>query len=240
MDKRLFLAGASGAIGRRIIPMLLDRGWTVMGMTRDGDRAGELRALGIEAAVVDAYDEQAVADAVTSFRPDVVMHQMTDLPRDLAQLDDAALERNARIRHEGTRSLVKAALAARARRLVAQSICFSYAPARLPHVEEDLLAGRLNDASPTAKGVVSLEDQVVQSGIPAVILRYGKLYGPGTGSDRPWGKAGLHVDAAAQIAVLAAESEETGIFNVAEDDGEVDSTKARLAFGWSPEWRLAP
>jgi nucleoside-diphosphate-sugar epimerase len=162
---------------------------------------------------------------------------LTDLPRDLAKLSNQALERNALLRKLGTRNLVDAAEAAGVTRMIAQSIAFDYAPGRKPYRETNLLAGRLPSASASSLGVVSLEDQVSASTIPSVILRYGRLYGPGTGSDLPWGPAAVHVDAAAHAAALCARIEVTGVYNIAESDGEVDTTRAEDQLGWNADWR---
>lgn len=237
MRSRIFVAGAFGAIGMRLMPLLLADGWTVMGMTRSPERAEKMRAVGLETVQTDAFDAESVRSAVCGFGPDLLMHQLTDLPRDLSKLDDKALERNALLRKLGTRNLVDAAEAAGVRRVIAQSIAFDYAPVPKPHRERHLLAGRLPSASASSLGVVSLEDQVAASPIPSVILRYGRLYGPGTGSDQPWGPAPIHVDAAAHAAVLCARKDVTGIYNIAEDDGEVDTTRAVHDLGWSPDWR---
>ncbi|CAK7260859.1 dTDP-4-dehydrorhamnose reductase (plasmid) [Shinella sp. WSC3-e] len=237
---RLFLAGASGAIGTRVIPLLLSGGWHIMGMTRSQERADAMRSKGLDAVVADAFDGKTVNDLIVGFQPDVLMHQLTDLPRDLAKLDEAALERNAKVRKLGTHNLVEAAKNAGVKRLVVQSIAFDYVPETpRPHKEGHQLAGRLPGASATSDGVVSLEDQVSSSGIPFAILRYGRLYGPGTGSDRPWGPAGIHIDAAALATALAARSDLSGIFNITESDGEVDSSRARQLLDWNADWRTA-
>ncbi|MGL4235768.1 NAD-dependent epimerase/dehydratase family protein, partial [Tabrizicola sp.] len=209
----------------------------VMGMTRSRERAESMRGLGVATVQADAFDSDIVRSGVCDFGPDVLMHQLTDLPRNLAKLDNQALERNAALRKHGTRNLVDAAEAAGATRIIAQSIAFDYAPGRKPHAESDLLAGRLPSASPSSLGVVSLEDQVTTSPIPSVILRYGRLYGPGTGSDLPWGPAAVHVDAAARAAALCARIEVAGIYNIAERDGEVDTTRAEDQLGWNAGWR---
>lgn len=237
MGERIFVAGASGAIGTRLMPLLIGDGWEVLGMTRSADRARSMQAAGINAVVADAFNPDSVMAAMSAFRPDVVMHQLSDLPRELAKLDEAALERNAELRKVGTRHLLSAAQACRIKRFVAQSIAFDYADGPLPHKETDPLAGRLASPSASSLGVTSLEDQIVQSGIPFAILRFGRIYGPDTGSSQPWGPSGLHIDAAAHAARLAAESPSSGIFNLAEDDGNVDSSKARTELGWSPDWR---
>ena len=237
MRGRIFVAGAFGAIGMRLVPLLLAEGWMVMGMTRSRERAERMRTIGLATVHADAFDADSVRSAVCSFGPEVLMHQLTDLPRDLSKLDDRALERNALLRKLGTRNLVDAAEAAGVKGIIAQSIAFDYAPGRKPHRETDLLAGRLPSASASSLGVVNLEDQVTASPIPSVILRYGRLYGPGTGSDRPWGSAPAHVDAAAQAAALSARIRATGVYNIAESDGEVDTSRAFDHLGWSADWR---
>lgn len=196
-----------------------------------------MRTHGLATVLADAFDVGAVRAAVCDFRPDVVMHQLTDLPQDLSKLDDKALEGNALLRKLGTRNLVDAAEAAAVKKIIAQSIAFDYAPVPKPHHERHLLAGRLPLASASSLGVVSLEDQVTASSIPSVILRYGRLYSPGTGSDQPWGPAPVHVDAAARAAALSARIEATGVYNIAESDGEVDTTRAVDDLGWSADWR---
>jgi len=236
----IFLAGASGAIGRRLSPMLVADGWQVIGSTRSSERAAMLRDLGVEPVAVDVFDAASLQDALSDVRPAVVIHQLTDLPPalDPGQMPSAVI-RNGRIRDEGTRNLVAAAEAAGAGRLVAQSIAFAYAPGPLPYREEAPL--KLDDpqSGPTARAVASLEAQVLGASMPGVVLRYGRLYGPGTGFDGP-SAAGtpLHVDAAAHAARLAASGGEAGIYNVAEDDGTVSSDKA-ASLGWAADFRSA-
>src|SRR5262249_36964928 len=125
---KVFLAGAAGAIGQRLVPLLLTAGHTVIGTTRSGEKAAELRTRGVTAVVVDVYDATALRAAVAQARPDVVMHQLTDLPKVLDPNRPASFGGNSRLRIEGTPNLVAAAQAAGARRLIAQSIAFAYAP----------------------------------------------------------------------------------------------------------------
>jgi nucleoside-diphosphate-sugar epimerase len=238
---RVFLAGATGAVGQRMLPLLLKYGHEVTGTTRAQAKAEGLRAAGIRPAVVDVYDAGALASAVAAARPDVIVHQLTDLPAGLkAELMAEGLVRNARLRIEGTRNLVEAALRAGVRRLVAQSIAFVYAPGPEPHDESDRLAivtegiGRT-----TMEGVVTLERLATTTpGLDGVVLRYGMFYGPGTGFDAPPGRPPMHIDAAAWAAVLAMERGAPGIYNVAEDDGTVSIAKARRDLGWDPDFRL--
>jgi nucleoside-diphosphate-sugar epimerase len=240
MSKTVFLAGASGAIGRRLAPLLICQGWRVVGTTRSADRAALLRGIGVEAVIVDVFEAPALASVVANARPAIVVHQLTDLPPGLDPTRMAeATARNARIRDKGTRNLVDAAVRAGVRRLVAQSVAFAYAPKNLPHREDDALAvdaeGR---AGVTARGVASLERQVLEAPLAGIVLRYGRLYGPGTGFDAPAVAAPLHVDAAARAAALAVGQGRPGIYNVAEDDGAVTSDRAKRELGWSADWRL--
>src|SRR6266700_1283193 len=206
----VFLAGAAGAIGRRLVPLLRDAGHAVTGTTRSGEKAAELRARGIVAAVVDVFDAKALRDAVVRARSDVVIHQLTDLPQ-VPDRSAEVLARNSRLRVEGTANLVAAALAAGARRLIAQSIAFSYAPGPEPHREDDPLASGAGDepSAVSARGVRALEQAVLEAkdvdgmGLDGIVLRYGRLYGPGTWHPAPSGGGPLHVDAAAHAALLA-------------------------------------
>src|ERR1700754_5651 len=104
---RIFLAGASGVIGSRLVPLLVDAGHTVGAMTRSAEKAGRLAAMGTQPIVCDVFDRSALTSAVRSFSPDLVLDELTDLPNDLENLpEDSAL--NARIRTEGTRNLIDA------------------------------------------------------------------------------------------------------------------------------------
>ena len=238
---RIFLAGASGAVGRRLAPLLVGAGHEVFGTTRSPDKAPALEAQGVVPVVVDALDAQGLAAAVTTVRPTAVIHQLTDLPPGLDPARMAeALVRNARIRTEGTRNLVAAALAAGARRLVAQSIAWAYAPGPRPYAEDAPLdLGAEGTRALTVQGVATLERLVLGSPpLEGVVLRYGQLYGPGTGRDAPAGDAPLHVDAAAHAALLALGSAALGAFNVAEDSGFVSIARARRELGWNPSFRL--
>ena len=239
MTKRIFLAGASGAIGRRLAPLLLANGWQVSGSTRTEDKAVSLRRMGVEAIVVDVFDGAALSRVVSEARPEVVIHQLTDLPYALEAGEmTAALVRNARLRDEGTRNLVAAAVNAGARRLIAQSTSFIYADGPSPKLEA---APFLPVTHPvygeTVQGVMSLERQVFEAPLDGIVLRYGLFYGPGTGFDSPIAPGSVHVDAAAKAAELAVTRGQSGIFNVAETDGAVSSEQAINSFGWNAGWR---
>jgi nucleoside-diphosphate-sugar epimerase len=241
MTKRVFLAGATGAIGRRLAPLLVANGWQVVGATRSESKVPLLRALGVEPVVVDVFDAATLQRLVDEARPEVVIHQLTDLPYALdASQMSAALVRNARLRDEGTRNLVAAAVHAGARRLIAQSISFIYAEGPTPHRESDPLLPLTHPVyGETVQGVLSLERQVVEAPLEGLVLRYGLFYGPGTGFDGAIAPGSVHVDAAAKAAELAVTQGERGIYNVTESDGATSSDKAIRAFGWDAGWRVA-
>ena len=126
---RIFLAGAAGAIGRRLVPLLLQAGHKVTGTTRTAEKAHELERAGVVPAVLDVFDAGTVTASMRAAKPEVVIHQLTDLPREFDEaLIAASYAKNARIRTEGTRNLIATAQAAGARRFIVQSIAFGYAP----------------------------------------------------------------------------------------------------------------
>lgn len=242
MTQTIFLAGAAGAIGRRLTPLLLQHGFIVSGTTRSREHAAWLEALGAAPVLVDVFDAAALRSAVCGARPDVVIHQLTDLP---AGLDPArmaeAVARNARIREVGTANLAAAALAAGSRRLIAQSIAWAYAPGSTPHVETDPLD--LAAAPPravTVLGVAALEHAVLDCLAPeGIVLRYARLYGPGTGANAATDEdLSVHVDAAAFAALRAIDHGTRGAYNIAETDRQVDCGKARRELGFDAAFRI--
>ncbi len=238
----IFLAGATGVIGRRLVPLLRDAGHAVTGTSRSQEKASAIEVLGARGVVVDVYDARALLKAMSAAHPDVVIHQLTDLPRSLDGGRPAEFEANARLRIEGTKNLMAAAAVLGVRRVVAQSIAFAYAPGPGPRVETNPLDPGGGRAA-TVGAVVSLEDQVLNTpGIDAVVLRYGRLYGPGTWYAAPGGPGALHVDAAAHAALLAV-AKGRGIYNIAEDDaggasGAVSSEKAKRELGFDAGFRM--
>lgn len=238
--RRVFVAGASGVIGRRLCRLLLADGWAVVGSTRSPERQALLRELGVEPAVVDAFDRAALRDALRDARPEVVVNQMTDLP---PALDPAAMPgallRTAALREAGTANLVDASAAAGVVRMVAQSIAFAYAPGPSPQREEAPLAVDDPRLGVTVRAVLALERQVLQAPFAGVVLRYGRLYGPETGFDRASDQGcAVHVDAAADAARLAMTRGAAGIYNVCEDDPAVSNEKAIDGLGWDPRFRV--
>ncbi|KVS50735.1 dTDP-glucose 4,6-dehydratase [Burkholderia cepacia] len=242
MTHRVFVVGASGAIGTALVPLLVAAGYTVFGSTRRADRVKKLEDAGVAPVVVDVFDAAALRDALARIAPDSVIHQLTDLP---AALDPAlmaqAVAANARIRDEGTQNLVAAAISAGCKRMIAQSIAWAYRPGVTPYDENcplDLDAQGMRRTS--VRGVAALERHVLTTApLVGTVLRYGQIYGPGTGADSPTGSSPLHVDAAAYGALLALQRGTAGVFNIAQDDAEVSSAKAKRELGWSPDMRSA-
>jgi nucleoside-diphosphate-sugar epimerase len=238
---RIFLAGAAGVIGRRLTPLLLAQGHTVWGVTRSPDKGEFLRGLGARPILVDVFDAEALAMVVLEVKPEIVIHQLTDLSaiHDSAKRFDA-LARNARIRDQGTRNLVAAARQARAPRLIAQSIAWAYAPGVQPYDEDHPLEMNAEgERAVTVRSVESLERQVLgASPTEGLALRYGRLYGPSSGVDAPPGAPSLYVDAAAYAALLAIDHGEPGLFNVADPNDEVSTDKATAALGWRADFRV--
>src|SRR6185436_2458465 len=136
----IFVAGATGVIGKPLLKLLRDAGHTVTGTTRSAEKIASIEALGARGGVVDAFDAAALRRAMIAAKPEVVIHQLTDLPdvSDPSQMA-AVREKNSRLRIEGTRNLMAAAKAAGVRRVVAQSIAFIYAPGNKPYREGDPL-----------------------------------------------------------------------------------------------------
>ena len=239
MTKRIFLAGASGAIGRRLAPLLVANEWLVFGSTRSQSKVPQLKELGVEPVVVDVFDAAALRQLLTNIQPEIVIHQLTDLPYALEESQMmAALARNARLRDEGTRNLIAAAVRSGARRLIAQSISFIYADGPKPHHETDPLLPITHPVyGETVQGVMTLERQVMDAPLEGIVLRYGLLYGPGTGFATPIAPGSVHVDAAAKAAELAVTRGRRGLYNVTETDGTTSSEKAIQEFGWDAAWR---
>ena len=154
---RVLVAGATGVLGIRLTPLLVQAGHTVAGMTRSPGKVDALRELGAEPVVCDVFEPHLLTEAVVAFGPEAVVHQLTDLPDMLADLPGFA-PKNDRIRTEGTRNLVAAASTAGAGHFLAQSIAWR----------------------PPGRGAALDEHERLVLEIGGVIVRYGQLYGPGT------------------------------------------------------------
>lgn len=183
-------------IGIRLLPLLVAEAHEVAGMTRSHRKASQIRALGAEAVVCDVFDAARLQAAVVSFRPNAVLHELTDLPDDAALLPGSG-DTNARIRREGTRNLLAAARAADAERFLAQSVAW-----RIP--------------GDGGVAIEELERAVREAG--GVVLRYGRLYGPGTYYEQgPPAPPRVHVDEAARRTVAALDAP-SGVLEIVEND----------------------
>jgi uncharacterized protein YbjT (DUF2867 family) len=189
---RVFVAGASGVIGVRLVPLLVAAGHEVAGMTRTPGKLDRLRELGSEPVLCDVYDAVALRDAVVRFRPEAVVNELTDLPDQAAAVNEA----NARMRREGMRNLLAAAEAAQAPRFLAQSVAWQA-------------------TGDTGAAVAELERLTLAA--DGVVLRYGRLYGPGTYyvGEKPEPPR-IHVDEAARRTVPALDAP-SGVVQVVED-----------------------
>lgn len=238
---RVFVAGATGAVGRSLIPALIAKGHQVLGLTRKPENGRWLDAHGAEPVVADALDAPAIERALVKFRPETVVHQLTALTgmSDLRNFD-RVFEGSNRLRTAGLDILIAAARKAGARRIVTQSFCgWPYAAVGGPVKSEDdpLDPAPLRQRTQTLAAIKYLEATV--SGLrdlEGIALRYGVFYGPGTGLFEPdvvrqvqkrrvplIGDGGgwwsfLHTDDAASATVAAIESEARGIFNVVDDE----------------------
>ena len=238
----LFLAGATGAVGRSLIPLLTSQGHTVTGTTRSPRKAGELRALGAVPVVLDGLDRRAVLDAVAAARPDAIVHQMTALG-DMADIRHIEKEFAAtnRLRTEGTDNLLAAARAAGVVRVVAQSYAgwpYERVGGAVKTEDDPLDPAPPADARETLAAIRHLEAAVMDApDMEGFVLRYGGFYGPGT-SLAPGGEhvdqirkrrfpvvgdgggvwSFIHIDDAAAAAVSALENWTPGeVYNVVDD-----------------------
>ena len=239
---RIFVAGATGVIGKRLVPLLRANGHEVVGTTRSPGKVDDLRALGAEPRLLDVLDAVAVGKAVSEARPDVVVHQATALSDlgSLRNLDEAFADTN-RLRTEGTDNLLAAAQAAGAEKFVAQSF------AGWPYAKEGSLVKDEEaplDPSPPANAEQSmaairhLEKAVAGAeALAGIVLRYGGFYGPGTSlfeggehvaaiRKRAFPLVGssagmwsfVHIDDAAAATLAAIERGGRGIYNVVDDE----------------------
>jgi 2-alkyl-3-oxoalkanoate reductase len=241
---KVFVAGATGAIGRPLLPQLLAAGHEVSALTRSPEKAEDLLKAGVEPVVADALDRDAIVAAIVRAKPDVVVHELTAIDDlgDLRHFDRGFATTN-RLRTEGTDNLLAGARAAGARRFVAQSFGgWPYArEGGMVKSESDPLDERPpSSISQTLAAIKHLERTVVTAadGIEGLVLRYGGFYGPGTSIDADDGQTTqmvkkrrfpivgdgngvwslVHVEDAAAATVAAVERGEPGIYNVTDDE----------------------
>jgi nucleoside-diphosphate-sugar epimerase len=230
---RVFVAGGTGVIGRRLVPQLVARGHHVTATTTSADKLGLLQQLGAAGVVMDGLDAVSVGEAVAAARPDAILHQMTGLSQAHAgkpnlRKPERFFATTNRLRSEGTDHLLAAAEATGVTNVVAQSAAIFNGFREIGWVktEEDPL-----EVVEGTKAINHLEEVVVKAG--GAVLRYGGLYGPGAIDDQVklvrkrfyplvGGGTGyfswVHVDDAASATVLAVEQKATGVFNIVDDE----------------------
>ncbi len=240
---KVFVAGASGAVGARLVPMLVAKGHTVVGTTTTPGKADALRAAGAAPVVLDLLNRDAAVEALRQAEPDVVVHQATALAgfNDFRKFEEGFAATN-RLRTQGTASLLEGMRQAGIRRIVAQSYAGPGAFPRtgaLVKTEDDGF-----DPNPptamraTVHSMASLERAVLDAdGIEATVLRYGGFYGPGTGLSQGGvqlegvrrrrfpivaGGTGvwslIHIEDVAAATLVAIESAKRGVYNVVDDE----------------------
>jgi nucleoside-diphosphate-sugar epimerase len=244
---RVLVAGAAGVIGRPLAGLLAAAGHEVTALTRSGARQEQLRGAGAELVTCDALDAAALEKAVGLARPEVVVNQLTALPRRIsprrAGRDLAATNR---LRREGTRNLMAAAKAAGVTHVVAQSVAFAYAPGGGPQRPHERLRREPDPLyhaapGPFARAVAAIADlereTLGNADIGGAVLRYGFFYGPGTSYATDGSIAGdvrrrrfpvlgdgagvfcfVHVEDAAQATLAAVEQRAEGVYNIVDDE----------------------
>ena len=239
---RIFLAGATGVVGKHLVPLLREAGHVVVGTTRSGEKAEQLRAQGVQPEILDALDREAIVSAVMRARPDAIVHQLTAIPADLnLRRFDREFALTNRLRTEGTDNLLAAARAAGVRRVVAQSFAgWTYERAGGSiKTEDDPLDPDPPPAFRRTLDAIRYLEAALQAaeGIETIALRYGWFYGPGTSLDRGGavldpirrrqlpivgGGTGIwsftHIADAAAATVAALQRGTQGIYNVADDE----------------------
>jgi nucleoside-diphosphate-sugar epimerase len=238
---RVFVAGATGAIGRRLVPQLVEAAHQVTAITRSKEKLGMLSDLGAEAVSCDVFDAGRLGTVVARAEPDAVINQLTDLPQSLnpRKLKEYYAANN-RVRREGTRNLLDAARGAGARRFLVQGSAYWYGPTGGPVKTEEapLYLDAPAPIGPAVATIKEVEDAVLSAeGIEGVVLRYGMFYGPGTwyAKDGDVGRqvrkrrypmigrgegtySFIHVDDAASATVAALERARPGVYNVVDDE----------------------
>jgi nucleoside-diphosphate-sugar epimerase len=242
---RIFIAGATGVVGQRLVPLLVRQGHEVAGTTRTPDKADQLRSAGATPVVLDLLDRQAVLRAVAQAAPEVIVHEATALSAalDLRHFDESFAATN-RLRTEGTDHLLAAAAASGVRRVVVQSYAgwtYPRTGAAVKTEAEPLDDHPAKNSAETLAALKYLERVTTAAPIEGVVLRYGGLYGPGNTLGRDNGRDGeslamvrkgrfpvvgggqgiwsfLHIDDAASATVLAVEGGPQGILNIVDDE----------------------
>lgn len=238
---RIFLAGATGVVGQPLLPRLVAEGHGVSALTRRLERVEAIRAAGAEAVICDVFDAEGLREVVVAARPDVVIQHLTDLPPNLNPRNmKRAYEANDRLRSEGSANLVAAALAAGARRYIAQNVCFAYAPVGGPVKDESapLFTDAPRPFDRSARVYREMEDRITATAkLEGIVLRFGFWYGPGTSYAPDGYLAGevrrrrfpivgngggifsfVHIDDVVEATVAALDHGTSGAYNVCDND----------------------
>jgi nucleoside-diphosphate-sugar epimerase len=235
---KVFLAGASGALGKRLVPRLVERGHSVVGTTTSEAKTPILEELGAEAVVLDGLDGDAVMEAVIAAQPDAIVHQLTALADIDLRKFEKSFELTNRLRTEGTDNLLAAAHAVGINHFVAQSFAgwpYARTGGLVKDEREPLDSDPPKQTAATLAAIRYLETKVTEAG--GIALRYGGFYGPGTGlaadgdqlvavRERKFPLVGqgrgmwsfIHIDDAAAATVAALEHGRPGIYNIVDDD----------------------
>jgi nucleoside-diphosphate-sugar epimerase len=240
MTMKVFVAGATGAIGRQLVPRLVDAGHEVHGMTRHASKQQLLRDMGAEPVVADALDADQVAQAVARAHPDVIVHELTAIgPMDLRHFDRAFATTN-RLRTEGTDHLLSAGEAVGVERFVAQSFFAAYerTGGSVKSEEDSFGPDPAREMRETVAAIRHVEEAVLAATwTEGIVLRYGSFYGPGTslgpGGEQTeavrrrrfplMGKGSgvwsfIHIADAAEATVAAVEHGRRGVYNIVDDE----------------------
>ena len=238
---RVFLAGATGVIDRRLVPQLVEAAHQVTAITRSKEKLGELERLGADPVLCDVFDAERLGMVLSRAEPDAVINQLTDLPQILnpRKLREYYAANN-RVRREGTSNLLGAALGAGVRRFLVQVAAYWYAPTGGPVKTEEapLYLDAPAPIGPAVETIKEVEDALLSAdGLQGVVPRYGMFYGPGTwyAKDGDVGRqvrkrrypmigkgectySFIHVDDAATATVAALKGARPGVYNVVDDD----------------------
>ena len=238
---KVFLAGATGAIGGRLLPRLIEAGHHVTAITRQEKKRAELYELGAESLLCDVFDASKLRSIMARAEPDAVVNELTDLPQSLNPRKLAEYyAANNRVRREGTRNLLSAARGTGVRRFLVQGSAYWYAPTGGPVKTEEtpLYLDAPPPIGPAVETIKEVEEAVLSAdGLEGVVLRYGMFYGPGTWyakdgdvsrqvRKRRYPMMGngegtysfIHVDDAADATVAALEGARPGVYNVVDDE----------------------
>jgi len=245
---RIFLAGATGAIGKRLLPMLVAAGHHVTGTTRTRAKSDSIRSAGAQAEVVDALNKRSVMDAVERTKPDVMIHELTAIPAELnlKRFDEDFALTNL-LRTEGTDHLLAAARRVGCRRFIAQSfapLTYERNGSWVKNEEDALLSSAEPEVRKTLEAIFHLESAVLdETAMEGFALRYGWFYGPGTSLGRGGGQleeigkrripivgkgtghwSFVHIDDAASATLATVTASSPGVYNICDDEPAPVST----------------